>query len=76
MQPLNETALRTAVDGFVEPLMGLTLAEAGAVRSLQYADGTLSAEIVLGFPVAAMKRPSRRRSPPTCGDRAMRARCS
>ena len=52
MQPLNETALRTAVDGFVEPLMGLTLAEAGAVRGLQFADGTLSAEIVLGFPVA------------------------
>jgi ATP-binding protein involved in chromosome partitioning len=51
MQPLNETALRTATDSFVEPLMGITLGEAGAIQGLSLADGALSVEVVLGFPV-------------------------
>jgi ATP-binding protein involved in chromosome partitioning len=57
MQPLNQTALRDAVDGFVEPLMGVTLAEAGAVRGLVIGDGMLAVEIVLGFPVGGYEAP-------------------
>jgi hypothetical protein len=57
MQPLNETALRDAIAGFVEPLMGVTLGEAGAVRGLVVGDGTLAVEIVLGFPVGGYEAP-------------------
>jgi len=56
MQPLNETVLRTAVDGFVEPFMGITLGEAGAVRNLGLDGGALSVEIVLGFPVGGYEQ--------------------
>ncbi len=48
---MTETELRAAVDGFIEPLLGVTLQEAGAVRGLRLADGGLSVEIVLGFPI-------------------------
>jgi len=56
MQPLNETSLRAAVDGFVEPFMGVTLGEAGAVRSLGLDDGALSVEVILGFPVGGYEQ--------------------
>jgi ATP-binding protein involved in chromosome partitioning len=48
---MTETALRAAVESFVEPLLGVTLAEAGALRGLRLAGDTLQVEVVLGFPV-------------------------
>ena len=46
----TETDLREAVEGFCEPLSGLTLGEAGAVDSVSLAEGRLSVGVTLGFP--------------------------
>ena len=51
MQPSPQAAVRAAIERFVEPSLGVSLGEAGALRSVTLQDGRASVELVLGFPV-------------------------
>jgi ATP-binding protein involved in chromosome partitioning len=46
-----ETDLRSAIESFVEPLLGISLGEAGAVRAIVVGEGSATAQVTLGFPV-------------------------
>jgi hypothetical protein len=49
-----EERLRAALGGHLDPFLGLTLAEAGAVESVETGPGGLVARIVLGYPVGGI----------------------
>jgi len=51
MAMVTENDLRAAVASYVEPLLGTTLGEAGAVGGVAVADGAATVEVWLGFPV-------------------------
>ncbi len=51
-----ESRLRAALEQYVEPNTGLTLAAAGALESVDSTPGGLVARIVLGFPVEGYRR--------------------
>jgi ATP-binding protein involved in chromosome partitioning len=46
----TEASVRAAVESFVEPNLQQTLAQAGALRELEFAPGALRIRIELGFP--------------------------
>ena len=56
---LNER-LASALGRFVEPQLGMSLAEAGAVAGVQEVPGGLEARIVLGFPIVGYEERLRR----------------
>src|SRR5690606_37450106 len=45
------TSVRSALEAYVEPYLGESLGAAGAVRDVAERNGTVVAQIVLGFPV-------------------------
>ncbi len=49
------SALRSALEAYVEPHLGLTLAEAGALESLREDAGGAHARLVLGFPTGGYR---------------------
>jgi ATP-binding protein involved in chromosome partitioning len=51
-----ESRLRAALDQYVEPNTGLTLAAAGALESVDATPAGLVAKVVLGFPVEGYRR--------------------
>ena len=48
--PITEASVRAAVESFVEPYLQQTLAQAGALRTVEIAQNTLLVRIELGFP--------------------------
>src|ERR1039457_6275261 len=48
--PITEASVRAAVESFVEPYLQQTLAQAGALRAVEFAQNTLLVRIELGFP--------------------------
>ena len=56
MPPAPEAAIRAAIESFVEPMLGVPLGEAGALRSLALHDGRATVELALGFPVGGYEQ--------------------
>jgi len=56
MSPGLENRLRDALERYVEPNLGLTLAAAGAIESLGPAGDGFVARIVLGFPIEGYRQ--------------------
>jgi ATP-binding protein involved in chromosome partitioning len=48
--PITEASIRAVLEGFVEPYLQQTLAQAGALRSIEVAQDSLLVRIELGFP--------------------------
>jgi ATP-binding protein involved in chromosome partitioning len=48
--PISEASIRAVLEGFVEPYLQQTLAQAGALRTIEVAHDSLLVRIELGFP--------------------------
>jgi ATP-binding protein involved in chromosome partitioning len=55
--PITEASVRAVLESFVEPYLQQTLAQVGAVRSLEVAQDSLLVRIELGFPTLGYTHP-------------------